>query len=161
MPKKRHVSYTRPLCANAQIMREMDFIEQFNLTGDGNGFWDSYDKTENWLGENLQISIAVRNINEYIPTLLQKMLENQEKYDNKWKSFIAENLQDELKIEWEKDLDKEYIINELGLTNITFGYEDKKVADYCIYFRPKNISCEHGITLYGNKKGEILKVFAE
>jgi hypothetical protein len=136
------------------------FLKQFELVkSEYDEFWDSYEKDDIWLGEDVRISIAVRSMSDYIPILFQKLMENQSVYDMAWKEFAARDLLTMLRVEWDmEEIEEEYVIDALTVSEITFGY-DRDDA-YCVWFS-STADCEHGVQVYGNMQGEINRAAIE
>ena len=137
------------------------FLKQFEFVkSEYDEFWDSYEKDDIWLEDDVRISIAVRSMSDYIPILFQKFMENQSVYDRAWKEFAARELLTRLRTEWDmEELDEKYVINALTVSEITFGY-DRDDA-YCVWFYTPDVSSEHGVQIYGNMQGEINRAAIE
>jgi len=137
-----------------------NFLKNFELKGDGTGFWDEYKRKDIWLEKSVYISIAVRSMSNDIPILLKQMMENQSTYDRAWKKFAAQKLLTELRREWNIDeLDEEFVINKLQVSVISFGFD--KEAAFCVWFCTPNVSSEHGVQIYGDIQGEIIRAGIE
>ncbi|WP_121965828.1 hypothetical protein [Myroides sp. N17-2] len=144
------------------------FLKDFTLSGDGTGFFDSYDKTEDWIIEETEdyfleytvsLSLAVRAITEETPALVKSIFDNKDHFNDLWKQFIITNLLEEIKQEWEdENLTPAQVNNELGAVDIAFGYYDTPY-DIHVLFTPETINAEHCITLLCDKHGNPLKTY--
>ena len=138
-----------------------DFLKQFKYIkseyDDGSGFWDEYNKKDEWLDRIIEISIAIRNMSDYIPSLLQNFMDNQSYWDKNFKEFASKNLLSSLKIEWDSPLlTVEEVIEKIEISSIAFGYESNEA--FCIWF---STNSEHGIQVYGDTQGNLTRTSIE
>jgi hypothetical protein len=134
-----------------------DFLKRFALKGDGTGFWDEYRKQDHWLGEIIEIAIAARSVSEDISLLLERMMENQTMWDRRFKEFAARALLEALKREWKnKNLDEAAIISSLRVSLIAFGWEADSA--FAVWFCTPG---EHGVAVYGDKQGNLIRAGVE
>jgi len=134
-------------------------LNAYSMTGDGTGFWDSYEKTVIWDLHTITISIAARNLTEEYITFIDNILENASGYDLYFKKFITENREAIAEIRKEcgqEDLTADIAAAHLEVSTITLGYECNE--DFCIWFIMKGFKIEHGIQVYGNLNGTLTRI---
>ena len=129
----------------------LEFLSEFQLEGDGNGFWDSYDTKAQWLGKSIQVSIAARSVSEQLAGLYQNIMASQEKYDTLWKAYVTETMLDKIADESDINIIQEQFSEELQISCLTMGFDKDGLVS--VWFRqPKGI-LEHTILLYCDYDG--------
>ncbi|WP_121965829.1 DUF2262 domain-containing protein [Myroides sp. N17-2] len=138
------------------------FLKDFTLRGDGTGDYDAYEKTEKWIvDQTVNISLVKRVLTEETTLTLKSILENKIDYDKLWKEFVATNLLDTLKNEWEdENLTPTQVLNELRIVDIAFNFYNQPVEFY-VYLITKNVDAEHGVVILCDKNKIPLKTFCE
>lgn len=130
-------------------------LEEYQLTGDGTGFWDTYTKEESWLGYCIDVLIAARSVTEEVFSFLNQLFLDQNKWDDVFKKFASKHLVERLKEEWNRpDLTESLICSSLAVSTLSFGFD--KDADFCVWFSTPEISSEHGVQVYGNFDGSMI-----